>query len=136
MALRRAVRRAYSFLEIMCVVVIIGILTALVAPGIAGNVGKSRQTATQTQMNTISEAAKQFELAQGTYPRDLSALLKDEQAGKHGYLDAEDLPKDAWGEEFSYKAPGEHNRLTFDLSSAGPDREAGTDDDLVNWKRR
>jgi general secretion pathway protein G len=41
------------------------------------------------------------------------------------------LPKDPWGSEYILLNPGEQG--TMDVFSMGPDREAGTEDDIGNW---
>jgi len=50
------------------------------------------------------------------------------------YAKGKDLV-DPWGHEYIYQYPGKHNKKGYDLSSAGPDGQEGTDDDFVNWKR-
>lgn len=42
--------------------------------------------------------------------------------------------KDPWRQEYFYLQPGEHHRDGYDLFSAGPDRKAGTSDDIGNWE--
>ena len=53
---------------------------------------------------------------------------------------------DPWGNPYLYNAGGaqngpfnqngapKHNKTTYDISSAGPDGEHGTDDDITNWQ--
>jgi general secretion pathway protein G len=41
------------------------------------------------------------------------------------------LPKDPWGSEYILLNPGEQSKM--DVFSMGPDREAGTEDDIGNW---
>jgi general secretion pathway protein G len=45
----------------------------------------------------------------------------------------EELPKDAWGEAFIYRCPGEGER-EYDLFSKGKDRKEGTEDDVNAFK--
>ena len=52
--------------------------------------------------------------------------------GKIKYL--EDLPSDPWGNDYLYINPGKQGR-GFGISSAGPDEEENTDDDIKNWKK-
>ncbi len=130
----------FTFLEIMFVVVIIGILLALVGPRLAGRTQEARITATRTQMHGIDQAIKNYEMDMGTFPRDLEELIEprsgDEDMWRGPYIDSDVIPTDAWGEEFIYKYPGDHNRRGFDLYSKGPDRQENTDDDITNWTRR
>jgi hypothetical protein len=44
------------------------------------------------------------------------------------------LPRDPWGEPLVYRCPGPASGDGFDLSSTGPDRRAGTPDDIVGWE--
>jgi hypothetical protein len=59
-------------------------------------------------------------------PRDLRAAL--------GGRAATAAPRDPWGEPLVYRCPGAASGDGFDLSSKGPDRRAGTADDLVGWE--
>ncbi|MCC6547003.1 type II secretion system major pseudopilin GspG [Candidatus Sumerlaeota bacterium] len=126
-------RGGFTFLEIMFVVVIIGILLAIVGPKLAGKSEKARVTATKAQMQAIGTAIKSFEVDNGSYPKELSDLLESDDDNKEAYLDGKALPKDAWDKEFNYKAPGDHNKKSYDIWSNGPDKEEGTEDDITNW---
>ena len=44
----------------------------------------------------------------------------------------ESLPLDAWGNPFEYRFPGSHERLKYDVVSAGPDQAMNTEDDITN----
>ncbi len=46
----------------------------------------------------------------------------------NGILSPADL-KDPWGSDFEYFVPGNENR-PFEIISVGPDKVAGTDDDI------
>jgi len=41
--------------------------------------------------------------------------------------------KDSWGQKLLYKCPGDNNKDGVDISSKGPDKQEGTEDDLDNW---
>ena len=43
------------------------------------------------------------------------------------------LESDPWGTAYQYEFPGRHNPKGFDVYSCGPDRLAGTADDIGNW---
>jgi len=40
---------------------------------------------------------------------------------------------DPWGRKYQYRNPGKHNPQSYDVFSAGPDGQEGTDDDVGNW---
>ncbi|MFH0794612.1 MAG: type II secretion system major pseudopilin GspG [bacterium] len=140
--LQNASRRAFTFLEIMLVVTIIGILLAVVGPNLFGRAEKAKVTAAKAQMDSIKTALQHFEIDVGRFPtgqEGLKALVErpsdvfeDEWDGP--YLQEGKLPKDPWKQEFTYKCPPEHSRY-YDLYSLGKDRQEGTDDDITNWEK-
>lgn len=132
-------RRGFTFLEIMFVVVIIGILLALVGPRLVGRTQQARISATNAQLKSLETAIKTFEMDTGTFPERLEDLMEapsdfeDEWNGP--YLDSDVVPVDAWKQEFEYTVPGNHNKNGFDLFSKGPDKQANTEDDVTNWTK-
>jgi len=46
-----------------------------------------------------------------------------------------EIPTDPWGEPYIYECPGRHNPNGYDLSSLGPDKQQGTEDDISNWQQ-
>jgi general secretion pathway protein G len=130
-------RRAFTLVEILLVVVIIGILAALVIPRIAGSSERARVTAATADINGgIKSALGAYEVDNGFYPRSLQDLLVQPSNAKnwHGpYLDK--LPNDPWGNPYVYTFPGKHIPGSYDLISAGADGKVGTDDDIVSWSK-
>lgn len=134
-------RRAFTFLEIMFVVVIIGILMAIVGPRLAGKSKKAQIAACEAQMRNIKTGLSQYEMHTGDFPsssQGLKALIErpsdvDEKKYDGPYLEGGAIPKDPWGQDYRYKCPGESKR-DYDLWSAGPDKQDGTDDDVKSWK--
>src|SRR5580658_873581 len=102
--------RAFTLVEIMLVVAILGILAALVIPRIAGKSEEARVTAAQTDIKSgIKTALDEFEVDNGFYPSSLQDLLQQPHNAKnwHGpYLDQ--LPVDPWGNPYLYSYPGKH----------------------------
>mgnify|MGYP006298050383 CR=1 FL=1 len=115
---KRRLTKGFTFLEIMFVVVIIGILLALVGPRLVGRSEKARVQATKAQIKSIETAIKTYEMDLGRFPEDLEGLIEepsDEEMWDGPYLDSDVVPTDAWGQDFEYKVPGEHNRRSFDI---------------------
>jgi general secretion pathway protein G len=127
--------RAFTLVEMLLVVTIIGILAALVIPRIAGTSERARKQAVFADINGgIKSALGAYEVDMGYYPKSLQELLTPPSNAKnwHGpYL--ERLPIDPWGNPYVYYYPGKHNSAGYDLLSVGPDAKEGTDDDLGNW---
>lgn len=128
--------RAFTFIEVMFVVVIVGLLAGIVATRVGRQVGIARKNATLVQLKSIEQALARFEGDHDRFPTQaegLAALLEDPKAKRAGYLDSPTLPTDAWKQPFRYRAPGE-NRVFYDLWSVGADGKDGSDDDVTNWQ--
>jgi len=137
-------RRAFSLLEVLLVVVILGILAAFVVPSLIGAGDKAKIDSTTALIGRNGPVALGLNLYRthmNKWPDELKDLTEkpsdDEAANKwHGpYIDDPNSLKDAWQYELKYKAPGEHNPDSYDLWSVGPDGQDGTDDDIGNWTK-
>ena len=132
-------RRGFTLIEIMVVVVIIGLLSALVGPRLIGQSEEAKKKTTFTQIAQLDQVLGLYHLDNGFYPttdQGLAALVSKPVSPpepinykKGGYM--KKVPKDAWGREFIYVCPGEHG--DYDISSYGPDGQEGGDDDINNW---
>lgn len=133
-------QRAFTLIELLLVLVILGILAAIVVPKFAGRTEQARITAAQTQISSFSTALDAFEVDNGYYPKGKSGLTDLVQQPRdaknwHGpYL--KDIPKDPWQNDYIYEAPGRHNTSSYDLMSMGPDGRVGGDDDISNWQQK
>jgi general secretion pathway protein G len=136
---RAAGRKAFTFLELMLVVAILGILVALTAPRLVGKAKKAKIKATRVQMQSIITSLNLYEQDQGDFPtteQGLEALVTrpsdvpEDTWEKH----MDKVPVDSWGEKFQYTCPSEHGG-DFDLVSAGPDKRPGTEDDIANYEK-
>ncbi len=135
----RSVNRGFTFIEIMLVVLIIGILTAVVVPRMVGQSDKARVSATKAQMESLKTALQQFEVRSGRFPstqEGLEALVKKPSDLTDDEWDKtmDSVPLDAWKQEFIFKSPGDDGR-DFDLISKGKDKQENTDDDLSNFSK-
>ncbi|MGN0867347.1 MAG: type II secretion system major pseudopilin GspG [Oligosphaeraceae bacterium] len=123
---RHACRHCFTLIEIMIVVVIIGSLAALVGPRIIGSLDKSRVRTTTVQLVELKGAVQSYYMDCSEYPASLEDLMvKNSNERWDGpYLDAKNLPKDGWGNDFHYAVPGDDNQ-PFDIISYGADKSAG-----------
>jgi general secretion pathway protein G len=129
-------RDAFTLVEMLLVITIIGILAALVIPKMVGRSEQARQAAAHADLSSIKTALDAFEVDNGYYPKSLQDLIQQPGNAKnwHGpYL--ESLPQDPWQDPYVYTYPGRHNANSYDLMSVGPDGKAGTDDDVGNWTK-
>lgn len=135
-------KSAFTLIEIMLVVIIIGILAAMVIPNIAGRGEQARVSAARADIDAnLTSALDLYELDNGQYPtteQGLKALLEKPSSApapaiwNGPYLKKKRMPFDPWGREYRYVSPGAHNTEEFDLFSYGQDGVEGRDD-IVNW---
>lgn len=134
---RYSSRRGFTLVELLLVLVILGILAALVLPKFTGRTEQARITAAQTQIATFGTALDAYEVDTGSYPRGQDGLMQlvvqpaDVTGWRGPYLKS-DIPLDPWGHAYIYEFPGKVNASGYDIRSAGPDGQAGTNDDVVN----
>lgn len=119
----------FTLIELMVVMVIIALLAALVMPKFFGHVDKALQQDAQAQIEMLGQALDLYRLENHKYPTTEEGL----EAIKN-YL-KKNLPKDPWGNEYVYSAPGNHG--DYDLISYGADKTEGGEEnnlDIVSWK--
>jgi general secretion pathway protein G len=123
--------RAFTMIEMMAVIVIIGILAGLVAVNVVGKIDKARVTTTKANLKLLHGAVIQFKFDTGQYPsEDVGLLELIEQPtdvtgwAEGGYLDTTSIPKDSWGNDFIYQLSPESGK-PFVIISNGADGEEG-----------
>ena len=138
-------RRAFTLLEVLMVVVIIGILAALVVPNLFGTLKGAEEDITRATIESgLKTPLNLYRMHIGRFPTSdegLAALVEepddDELAEKWRgpYVEDASKLKDAWGNEFIYESPGQYNEESYDLSSPGANGPEGDDDDITNWEK-
>src|SRR5262249_12638881 len=134
-------RQAFTLVELLLVLVILGILAAIVVPKFAGRTEQAKQRAAETQISAFSTALGIYETDNGAYPKgkdglqDLRTQPRDAQNWHGPYLE-KDIPLDPWGHPYIYVCPGKHNPSGYDLYSIGPDGREGNEDDITNWQQK
>jgi general secretion pathway protein G len=140
-------------MEMLVVLAILVLLVAMVAPRILGTQKKADINAAKTQVGLLKAALERYALDMKDFPtteQGLKALLEppaDEgSVGEESsstasnwqgpYLNSTELPKDPWGNDYQYESPPTHGTGDYpDIWSYGPDREDGTEDDIVSWSK-
>lgn len=123
-------RGGFTLIEVLLVVAILGILAGVVVVNFSGKQERSMIQATRASISAICTAIDVYETDTGRFPGGLGALVENDSAPNwHGpYIRSGGVPVDAWGTAFGYQ-PGEN---TFKVTSAGPDRQMGSGDDITN----
>lgn len=138
--------RGFSFIELMVVLVILGIMATMIVPRIMGRPDEARRIKAKVDIQTLETALKLYRLDNGEYPtteQGLMALVAPPETGRlprswreRGYLEKRGVPKDPWENEYIYLCPGSYG--DFDLVSYGPDGEPGGEGkyaDITNWEQ-
>jgi general secretion pathway protein G len=139
--LRRRAVRAFTLLEILIVLAILGLLVGLAVSRMDTIFGGSQQDVARLFVTqSIKIPLTQYRIDLGDYPstaEGLQALITAPQnraeRWRGPYLESRTVPVDPWGEPYQYRYPGVRNRGSYDVYSKGPDRQEGTEDDIGNW---
>jgi general secretion pathway protein G len=132
-------KKAFTIIELMVVITIIGILASLVAPKFMGKLETAKVKTTKAQLEMFSTSLDSFNLDTGRYPTESEGLkvLWTKTKDIRGY-DGPYLPKpvdtDAWGNPYIYKTTSDEH--AFDIISYGKDGKEGGEDiaqDLSIW---
>jgi general secretion pathway protein G len=131
---KKKMRKGFTMVELMAVLIILGLLFGLVANKVTNQIDKARVTQTKANLKALHNAVNQFKLDTGRFPAEdegLSVLVEQpsDVTGWEpgGYLETTDVPKDAWGEEFIYESYPESGK-PFVIISYGADKDEGGED--------
>ncbi len=129
-------KKGFTLIELMLVVIIIGVLSAMVMPKLVGRSDQAKVQAAKTDIESnLSLVLDLYEMDMGSFPAGLEYLSVRPSGSEswHGpYVKKKTI--DPWGRPYVYKYPGEHNPDTYDLYSLGKDGQPGTEDDIKNWE--
>lgn len=134
--------RAFTLIELLLVLVILGVLAAIVVPRLGGQSEKARITATRLEITNLNNLISRFEMDMGRYPTSaegLDALVDEPNDGaswEGPYIESERVPKDKWGNDYIYRFPSTLKEKGFDLFSVGPDGNEGTTDDISQYDEK
>ena len=135
--------RGFTLIEIMAVVLIIGLLSALVGMAVFPRIDQAKVSTAKTQIKMLDAALESYRMDNSNFPtseQGLLALIQPPPEARNalpgGYLKEKRIPDDPWGNKFQYESPGQHNADSYDLWSFGRDGTpggTGVDADLGNW---
>ncbi|HVU17471.1 MAG TPA: type II secretion system major pseudopilin GspG [Candidatus Didemnitutus sp.] len=141
--LRRRAQRAFTLVEMLVVLAILGMLIGLLVTNSEKIFGNSQAAVAKIFVHdSLKTALTRYRMDIGDYPSTEEGIeaLMVAPGGKadrwHGpYLDApgNKVPLDPWAESYQYRYPGTKNAGSYDLFSKGPDKAADTADDIGNW---
>jgi general secretion pathway protein G len=138
----RHASRAFTLIEIMVVVVILGVLAATIIPQFIGTTHEAKVSAAKGHVAELESALERFYVHMDRYPtteEGLKVLVEppngDEKKWRGPYV--KQVRNDPWGNPYQYRSPGLHHTSSFDLWSRGADGADGGEGqaaDIGNWQ--
>lgn len=136
-------RAAFTLLEILVVLAIMGLLVGLAVTKMGGIFSSNQEDVARLFVQTsLKTPLTAYRLDLGDYPstaEGLNALLSapanrgDRWRGPYIEAPGGRTPVDPWGEPYVYRYPGVKNKGGYDLFSKGPDKREDSADDIGNW---
>lgn len=133
-------RKAFSLIELMIVIVILGLLAAMVMPSLVGKAEEAKRKLVCVQMKSIYDSSlDMFKIDNGVYPstsEGIKALAEnpDEEIypnySSSAYFKDSKIPKDSWGSDFIYI----NDEESIEIISLGADRKEGGKDEAKDIK--
>ncbi len=126
---RRACRRraGFSFIEVMVVVVIIGMLAGAVTLVATGLIGDARASRAKQDIATIMSALNAYHMKHAKYPESLDVLIDEKRVTSI---------TDPWGKPYRYEVPGEDGDPYLVYTFGADDREGGEGDNADVFSSR
>ncbi len=131
-------QRGFTLLEMLVVLTILALMAAVVAPRVLKSLGGARSDTALAQIAALGTGIDLYQLETGALPPTLQALVEKPPGVTRWngpYLKKRVIPKDPWGNNYFYQAPGKN--ADYDLYSLGADRAPGganEDRDINNWE--
>ena len=124
-------KQGFTLIELIVVVGIIGLLVAVLIPNVTGKMNEARIASARVQIKNVEEALVAYSMKHGgKYPDSLEVLTEetdDEDALLQGGVE------DPWGNALQLEKRGKKRPK---ITSAGPDGEMGTEDDITNVENK
>jgi len=135
---KKTVRKGFTMVELMAVLIILGLLATLVGTKVLKQIENAKFATTKANLKTLHTAVQHFFMDTQRFPTEeegLQILVESmgdiEGYDPDGYLEETEIPKDGWKNEFIYN-PFPESGKQFEIRSCGPDGEEGTEDDLLS----
>lgn len=132
---KRNLKKGFTLIEIIVVVVILGLLITFLGPKIFSRVDDAKVLKAKNDIKAMESALKLYKLDTGGYPtteQGLNALIVMPDTDPiprgwkpGGYLEAAEIPQDPWNHNFIYRSPSEIEGFDYEIISLGADGKEG-----------
>jgi general secretion pathway protein G len=121
--------RGYTLMELLVVLAILGLLTAIATPFVLHYLETAKVKTARIDIDAIGQNLQAFKIDVGRFPttqEGLNALVKAPPGVEdwNGPYVKKLNFNDPWGRPYKYQSPGQHG--DYDLYSYGPTKEAPT----------
>ena len=127
----RKIRSAFTMVELMAVLIILGLLMTVVVGNFVSMVDKGRVKTTKASLKQLHSAVNRFKMDTGRFPNEdegLTALVEQptdvDNWEPSGYLETTEVSQDGWNNDFIYELYPESGK-PFVVISYGADGEEG-----------
>ncbi len=129
-------RQGFTLMEVLLVLAILVILGTFAVTNFSKVFAGAKIKAAQSQLNEFKTPLSIYQMDIGTYPDNNTGLqalraapadLADGSKWGGPYLSSE-IPKDPWENDYQYE---QLSPDAYKVFSAGPDGQAGTEDDII-----
>jgi len=131
------VRRGFTLIELVVVIIVLGLLAGLVGPRILGRLSEAKTATARTQIELLGVALDSYRLDNGNYPtteQGLAALRERPVREpvppnwKGPYL-RKAVPLDPWARPYLYAVAPAQSAAGFELGTLGKDGKPGGEDE-------
>ena len=142
--MKKLIKKGFTLLELLIVIVILGLLVSLVSVNFLPTLSNAYVEVAKLDISRLQQALVMFKINEGKYPNSSQGLesLKTNPGNLRnpskypngGYINK--IPVDPWGNNYVYIFPGQNSE--YDIVSLGADGQPGGEGenaDIGNWSQ-
>jgi len=114
-----------TLLEMMIVLALLGLIVSTIGTAVYRRWAEGQIRTSKLQVRELVGVAQEAMIDDPGCPT-IQQMLARGQLRK--------APRDAWGTPLTLECPSKEGKDPVDVSSAGPDKKPGTEDDIQSWK--
>jgi general secretion pathway protein G len=130
--MRRKREQAFTLIEMMVVIVILGILATVVTVKVDQHIRRARTVKAQIQIREFVNAIKLFKMDNSKIPEALEDLVEKTDKHPDGLLPV--IPKDPWGNDYDFTEDEEHEYAITSYGADGQEGGEGDDADIISYE--